>query len=82
MAAFLAIDIFVTLLLASVVVYLIRDRRTVSSPQRVLREYNRLTALSAKASRKGHIGESNVYQESAERLAELAELESHQGEPS
>lgn len=38
------------------------------SDKAMLRQYNNLTLRAAEAARKGHVGESNVLQESAERL--------------
>jgi hypothetical protein len=67
MSVFLSIDILITLGLAGGVAYLIVHRRT-NDTQRTLREHARLTALAAKASRKGDTGEANVYIEAADRL--------------
>lgn len=55
-----------------------RDGRWPSSNgsnNRMLKEHARLTAKAAHASRKGHVGEANVYQESADHLAKVMEAE-------
>ncbi len=44
---------------------------TQSETRSIVKEYNRELAKAARASRKGHVGEANVYAEGAEHLIEL-----------
>jgi type II secretory pathway pseudopilin PulG len=48
-------------------VWLVR-RAPATSEERMLRQYHRLIVSAARETRKGHMGEANVYAEAAERL--------------